>query len=143
MGEFKIAFDVVKGGEVFSRYSVRDVGEEDEVLGNLTRLYGDKVRQTNRKVLGKPQERSEASVNDHPALRALRLVNVYCDGSYDLVSLTLGCVIASGGQCDLSVPTIELNDEVEVAIAQAAGKEWDGFPGWEAVVEYLKVKGVA
>ena len=145
-GEFKISFDVLKGGELFARHSVRDVAEEDEILANLTRLYGDEIRQVNRSVAGtfKRLPRSEVMVNDHPALKALRLVNVYVDGSYDLVSLTLGCVVASGATCDLSVPEYHLSDEDEAEAAALVGTTTgDGFPGWEAVVEFLKKKGVA
>jgi hypothetical protein len=86
----------------------------------------------------------EVLVNDVPALKALRLVNVWCDGSYDLVSLATGTVVCSGGECDLSVPTVEVSAADEVDIATLAGLEpGDGFPGFDAVIAWLIYKGVA
>lgn len=79
-----------------------------------------------------------------PAVRALDLATIGGDGSTTLVSLSRRCVLGDfeGEQAQQGIPHLHLTDEIEAAASQAAGnaeaRAGEGFPGWPAVLDYLR-----
>lgn len=97
------------------------------------------------------EEVVEVIRNEHCGLRVqdLNLVTVEGDGTVELLSLTLGKVLASWvegsgvNNVDLGVkvPNVYLSDELEFAVKHATpGLEPGvfGFPGWDALIDFLK-----
>ena len=96
---------------------------------------------------------TEKLVKDFPELAELLLFTTFCDGEYDLHSLKLRTIIASGEiETDESVPNIRLSEHLgnvphdeetwdshETRAAIEAGLDPDdGFPGWHAIYDYIE-----
>lgn len=88
------------------------------------------------------------NVGFYPALVALRLCIVYCDGESSLVSLALNVVLADNVSGPMfGIPSIELNSQLgdgsthERRAAREGGLENPGdnlgFPGWAVIFTYL------
>lgn len=81
-----------------------------------------------------------------PEMAALRLVVVRNRDSEEMVSLALGVTVCSVQGEFLDVVNIAhytLDDVGEGAAALAAGLPLGQWPGWPAVIEYIKTLGVA
>ncbi len=81
---------------------------------------------------------------DVPAVQALRLATVYCDGSTSLVSLAHRVVVADfdGEQPQPGIPHLDFHHRREQAGKEYWRDEWagddEGFPGWLAVYDYIE-----
>jgi len=96
-----------------------------------------------RRIAGRPagdRERFEMA-GCVPAIKALRLVCVEtADEGIDLVSLTHGCVIASGDDFGVGpgIPCVVVGEVEEQEARRLAGvPRGEGWPGWDVILPWL------
>jgi len=92
-----------------------------------------------------PPREPDRAAADVPAVLALRLVTLHCDGSTSLVSLAHRVVVADfdGKHPQAGIPHLDFHHQRE----QQAGREYwpgewtgedAGFPGWPAVYDFIE-----
>jgi hypothetical protein len=135
-----IRFNLSLDGKTLSSHATETAADMRAVL-EAARLLHDR-----RVAIADYVEWEPACVDDLPELTALRLVTVTSDGTTELVSLTLGALLSSFEDGDVSVPIGVPNVYLTVDMEKFAADEYfatadgeeAGFPGWPAVIAYLK-----